>query len=390
MAEEEPTRPVSAGRQSSQPLSDKTGAAPQSNRTGWDGKLRVEKRAVIRNAGAFESDGEVDSDDELPGEEIVADEDLLNDEDPDTDEIDAQHSRIGDMVALRLERFPKLRRLGLRQNLIQSIELPESLAGTLKELELYDNLIPHIRNLDKFAELQSLDLSYNKIKHIKHLSHLKKLTHLYLVQNKISRIENLEGLEKLEYLELGANRIREIAGLDTLTTLTQLWLGSNKITSLTGLSALANLRVLSIQANRLTALEGLEHLSQLEELFISDNGITSLEPLVHNPKLQILDVQNNPIKTLAGVEGLKDLENFWGSFCDLSSFDEIEKVLGDKDKLTEVYLEGNPLQKSNPVLYRNKVRLALPRVTKIDASQSIPCLSWSHCEVLTVAAYVRV
>lgn len=129
--------------------------------------------------------------------------------------------------ALRLERFAKVivsphvfqlqaqprltcpfKKLCLRQNSISSIELPESLATTLQDLELYDNLVSHIKGLDSFTELRSLDLSYNKIKHIKRVDHLKKLDHLYFVQNKISRIEGLDGLSNLAYLELGANRIR--------------------------------------------------------------------------------------------------------------------------------------------------------------------------------------
>jgi len=47
----------------------------------------------------------------------------------------------------------------------------------------------------------------------------------------------------------------------------------------------------------------------------------------------------------------------------------VERALKDKEKLEEVYFEGNPLQRSNPVLYRNKVRLALPQITKIDAGK---------------------
>ncbi|KAG9993462.1 hypothetical protein KCU78_g18874, partial [Aureobasidium melanogenum] len=58
----------------------------------------------------------------------------------------------------------------------------------------------------------------------------------------------------------------------------------------------------------------------------------------------------------------------WATSCKLERFDELEKELGDKKELSEVYFEGNPLQKSNPVLYRNKVRLALPQVSKIDAT----------------------
>lgn len=150
----------------------------------------------------------------------------------------------------------------------------------------------------------------------------------------------------------------------------QLWLGQNKITSLSGLSSLKNLRTLSIQANRITSLEGLETLPQLEELYISDNLVTSLELLEHNPNLNILDIQNNPITSLKGVGALKLLENFWATGCKINSFEEVERELKDKEHLSEVYFESTPLQHANPVLYRNKVRLALPQVSKIDASKS--------------------
>ncbi|TIA45635.1 L domain-like protein [Aureobasidium pullulans] len=343
----------------------------QSNKSGWDGKLRLDKnkKAVLANPEAL-SDPEYSDEDAPPVAQIEADEDLLEDEDPETEqEIDVQHSRVSSIPALHLERFKKVMKLCLRQNSIHSIELPDSLAATLQDLELYDNLISHIKGLDSFTELRSLDLSYNKIKHIKRLDHLKKLDHLYFVQNKISRIEGLDGLSNLTYLELGANRIREISGLETLTALDSLWLGQNKITELKGLSTLTNLKTLSIQANRITSLEGLKELPQLEELYISDNLLTSLEPLSHAPEIRILDVQNNPLTSLRGVSSLVHIENLWATSCRLERFDELEKELGDKKELSEVYFEGNPLQKSNPELYRNKVRLALPQVSKIDASE---------------------
>jgi protein phosphatase 1 regulatory subunit 7 len=46
----------------------------------------------------------------------------------------------------------------------------------------------------------------------------------------------------------------------------------------------------------------------------------------------------------------------------------VEKQLGDKQNLETVYFEGNLLETRQPVLYRNKVRLALPRVKQIDAT----------------------
>ncbi|KAK4624053.1 Phosphatase 1 regulatory subunit SDS22 [Fulvia fulva] len=338
--------------------------------SGRDGKLRVnkqDKQATLANPEALE-DSDYSDEDAPPPDQIAADEDLLEGVDPEEEDIELLHSKITSIPALRLERYKNIKRLCLRQNQIQRIELPESSRPQLEELELYDNLIKHIDGVEDCTALTQLDLSYNKIKHIKHLAKLTKLDHLYFVQNRISKIEGLEELTQLTYLELGANRIKEIDGIETLTKLESLWLGQNKITELKGLSTLSNLRSLSIQANRLTSLNGIESIPQITELYVSDNKITSLEPLRHNTKLEMLDFQSNPISSLAGLEDLKELENVWASNCQVDSFQEIERALKDKEKLDEVYFEGNPVQRQNPVLYRNKVRLALPQVTKIDAA----------------------
>jgi hypothetical protein len=37
-----------------------------------------------------------------------------------------------------------------------------------------------------------------------------------------------------------------------------------------------------------------------------------------------------------------------------------------------VYFEGTPLQLRQPALYRNKVRLSLPQISQIDASECFP------------------
>jgi protein phosphatase 1 regulatory subunit 7 len=50
----------------------------------------------------------------------------------------------------------------------------------------------------------------------------------------------------------------------------------------------------------------------------------------------------------------------------------VERELGGKKALTTVYFEGCPLQLRGPAVYRNKVRLALPQVLQIDASESLP------------------
>ena len=97
--------------------------------------------------------------------------------------------------------------------------------------------------------------------------------------------------------------------------------------------------------------------------------LDSLEPLASATNLKIIDVSNNPITSLVGLEPLVNLEELWASNCKLDSFEEISRVLGDKQKLETVYLEGNPLETRQRALYRNKVKLALPQVRQVDASE---------------------
>jgi protein phosphatase 1 regulatory subunit 7 len=294
---------------------------------GWDGKLRVApKQAVLANPEALTDPDYSDPENvSVPVEQIEADEDLLDEYPVDTEDIDLVHCRISSIPALRLERFTRLKQLCLRQNQISELDLPSSLGASLLELDLYDNLISHIKGFDELPKLTSLDLSFNKIKHIKHVNHLKQLRELYFVQNRIQKIENLDGLDRLTMIELAANRIRDIENLETLTALEELWLGKNKITEIKNLYSLTNIRVLDISNNQISKLENLSHLTHLQE--------------------------------------------FWASSNRLSSFQEVEQELRDKAELETVYFEGNPLQTQGPAVYRNKVRLALPQVQQIDASE---------------------
>ena len=135
------------------------------------------------------------------------------------------------------------------------------------------------------------------------------------------------------------------------------------------LSPLTNLKILSIQSNRLPLIQGLEDLSNLEELYISHNALTTISGLDQNLKLRVLDISSNQITNLSGLERLTHLEEVWASNNQLSLFEEVERQLADKEELNTVYFEGNPLQTKKPVMYRHKVRLALPQVQQIDASK---------------------
>ena len=116
-------------------------------------------------------------------------------------------------------------------------------------------------------------------------------------------------------------------------------------------------------------IAGLSSLPSLEELYISHNALRLISGLENNRSLRVLDISNNMITNLTNLQHLDSLEELWASNNQLSSFIEVGKELGDKNKLTTVYFEGNPLQLQNPVLYRNKIRLALPQVKQVDASE---------------------
>ncbi|CAK7235447.1 protein phosphatase regulatory subunit Sds22 [Sporothrix curviconia] len=409
------------------------------NSKGWDGKLRLPKRdatppanddddddddendddkdnqsppvsvapggeeekkagVVLANPEALSDPEYSDDDNVVPGDVISADEDLLNEEDPDTDEIFATHSRIHSLDALRLERFKRVQKICLRQNSIQSLSSGlDAVADTLQELDLYDNLVSHMRGVEKLPNLTSLDLSFNKIKHIKHLAPLTKLVDLYLVANKIGSLDGLDEAaaaagKTLRMIELGSNRIRSIAPLGGFgfPALEELWLAKNKITSLDGLAGLPKLRLLSVQSNRIRDLSPLKDVPTLEELYVSHNALTSLTSLAGKPEaaaddankadtedaatpttlplLRVLDISNNQVTSFSGTEHLSALEEVWASYNRVVDFDDVERCLRDKAHLDTVYLEGNPLQLRGPALYRNKVRLALPQVTQIDAT----------------------
>lgn len=349
---------------------DHSTSAPRSA-SGWDGKLRVQRNAVLSNPEAL-SDPEYSDPDAPPVEQIPADDDLLDDEDPEVEDIDLVHCRITSIPSLRLERFTKLKRLCLRQNAIERLQFPAELAG-LEEIDLYDNLIKHLEesSFEVFTNLRTLDLSFNKLKHVKNLpTSLSSLTELYFVQNRIQKLEKLDHLTNLTMIELAANRIREIENLEHLTNLRELWLGKNKITEIKNLSPLTNLRLLDLKSNRLTTISGLEALTDLEELYVSHNAITEISPesLRHNTKLRVLDVSNNRLTHLQNIGHLSNLEEFWASTNGFADFREVERELKDKEKLETVYFEANPLQLNGPAVYRNKVRLALPQVKQIDAT----------------------
>ncbi|CAL1207320.1 unnamed protein product [Candida parapsilosis] len=72
---------------------------------------------------------------------------------------------------------------------------------------------------------------------------------------------------------------------------------------------------------------------------------------------------------LSGLKHLTKLTDFWCSYNQVSSFENVGKELGKLPDLECVYFEGNPIQTENPTAYRRKLKLYLgPSLNKIDAN----------------------
>ncbi|UZJ52543.1 hypothetical protein CBS101457_001863 [Exobasidium rhododendri] len=310
----------------------------------------------------------------------INDEDLLAEFDEDEDTIHLTHLRLTtrSLRKMSVPKFSKtLRSLSLRQNEISKISDQD--IGTLTELtdlDLYDNGMEKTYGevLKNCTKLESLDYSFNSIRHISHLSHLSNLQTLYLIQNKISKVRpddfGAPLSASLRSLELGGNKLRSLENLGHLTQLEELWVGKNKITKLEHLSQLKRLKTLSIQSNRITKIENLEGLVNLEELYLSHNGLEKIEGLSENVKLTTLDIGGNRIQTIEGIAHLRLLNEFWANDNKIDSIAPLEAQLGPLTcpELNTVYLENNPVQKTEGSSYRKKIMLSLPQISQIDAT----------------------
>ncbi|KAI0649258.1 L domain-like protein [Trametes meyenii] len=352
-----------------------TGAAPGNATVPAEKPEKVARVEVIRPPVDGENTSG-DEDDKEGDEEEIEDSQILEDLPNETEDIELIHSRLSSATIskLGLPRFGKhLKRLCLRQNFITHLD-PDVFGPLtqIEDLDFYDNKIKHVGTaLSKMSNLTTLDLSFNLLRHVpEELElHLKSLKTIFFVQNRISHIANLTGLgATLRSLELGGNRIRKVEGLDGLVNLEELWLGKNKITRLEGLESLKKLKILSIQSNRITKLEGLETLENLEELYISHNGIPKLEGLEKNLKLRTVDVGNNFIERLENVSHLVALEEFWINDNKITTLQDIEPQLKHIQTLETVYLERNPVQRTEGAHYRRKIILALPQIQQLDAT----------------------
>eukprot|EP00920_Eleutheroschizon_duboscqi_P042971 GHVT01102331.1.p1 GENE.GHVT01102331.1~~GHVT01102331.1.p1 ORF type:complete len:256 (-),score=18.06 GHVT01102331.1:578-1345(-) len=122
---------------------------------------------------------------------------------------------------LALPSLPKLQRLSIQSNRLQSLEATEEKSiflncPALQELYASHNRIPNIpEDIAKLSQLTTLDLAVNVIKNIDAVRRLKNVEELWLHDNEVQGrddIQCLAGLDKLQTLYLERNPIHQNLG----------------------------------------------------------------------------------------------------------------------------------------------------------------------------------
>ncbi|ETO18104.1 protein phosphatase regulatory subunit, partial [Reticulomyxa filosa] len=285
-----------------------------------------------------------------------------------------------------------VRRLILRQNLLDSLDGVGVMSETLEYLDFYLNCMESIsKEMLKLKQLKWVDL--------KHLHHCVDLEQLFLVNNKIKHIRGLQQKKKknLKFLynplfELkknknkkfeGSNRIRKIENLAQNVLLEELWLGKNKIECIENMETLVNLRLLSLQSNRITRIgPSLRENFKIEELYLSHNGFTQMDDgLLCLVNLRVLDMAGNQITKIENLQRCTRLQELWLNDNRIDSFDGLQCIVDSRCPLQTIYLERNPIEINNEYkIYKLAILSRFPHLKQLDALPLIETLRANKLE----------
>jgi protein phosphatase 1 regulatory subunit 7 len=201
-----------------------------------------------------------------------------------------------------LEALVELRSLDLSFNSIRSLApLRAQGLGRLERLYVAQNKLDHIEALDSLApSLRLLELGSNRIRAVEGLDDLVHLTELHLGRNKIAELgDGLAQLTSLRILGLSSNRLRTLDGLGALEALEELYVAHNGLSTLADLPhSLAGLRVLDAAGNRIEVVASLRPFPLLEDLWLNDNQIGEMAAaaaIAEGARLQTLYLEGNPL-----------------------------------------------------------------------------------------------
>lgn len=285
-----------------------------------------------------------------------------------------------------LESASRLRVLKLNDNGLSSIEDLRGRAIPLEVLHLQNNEISDLTPIASYTSISELILFNNAITTIDDLSGMSDLTAIDLSDNAISDFSELRLIEGLRDINLSRNAIVFIPDLsDAWPQLRSLDLHSNALVDVSGVEGHPTLVELILYNNGLTVLEGIRNLPELERLVVNDGALESAIPLAErNPNRisNILDSFENVPSLALHTDHVLDLGFPFGPDVEIrNSFRGIITVhtidwededirlidadslqmpnlailylsdnnlsdllfLRDNPRLTEVYLDNNPI-----------------------------------------------
>ncbi|GAA5838538.1 hypothetical protein JCM3766R1_006005 [Sporobolomyces carnicolor] len=287
----------------------------------------------------------------VEGETIAENEEILADLPDDALDLELTHLRLRTLRGLGLERFTKVQRISLRQNLLTSLSyLPLPPLASSSALVTADaattpsdaprDELDEDELDDEDAAKKEAEYPYDERRResaeetVWPLRDLKELEELDLYDNSLKSVKGLEGLDAITSLDLSFNLLRSVSPLNDASTsspyaypnLTHLYLIQNKLSKIEGVRDRLGLTYLEYGGNRIRTIENLPISPNLRSLFLGKNKITKIEGLEGLTGLRTLSVQSNRLTSIEGLDTLTSLEELYLSHNGLTRVEGLSKL----------------------------------------------------------------
>lgn len=267
--------------------------------------------------------------------------------------LDIRGNKISDCTFLHS--LPQLNSLSFIATQLNDLSFLTHLPN-LVSLDLSQNQISDISFLSLLSNLTYLNLGNNEISNISVLPSLTNINYLILSKNAITDYSFLSSLTHLEHLEISGGNIANANFLLTLFNITNLDLSLNQIDNISFLSHLHRLNFLMLAANKISEISCLSSLTNLNSLHLSGNQISNISSLSSLTNLNSLSLRENQIGNISSLSSLTNLNSLDLRYNQLRFFDF--SLLTWLPNLSNLYLEGNPIQNIPPVVYNQYECLA--------------------------------
>ncbi|ORY73244.1 protein phosphatase 1 regulatory subunit 7 [Leucosporidium creatinivorum] len=321
-----------------------------------DSKKRDERKAQLVMGpplGAEQPPAGNNNETVIDGQVLAENEEILADLPDDATDLELTHLRLRSLRGLGLERFAKVQRISLRQNLLTSLSFtPTPVASTSEEGHTLSEPTtsteiaaptpadePDEDELDdEDAKKKEDEFPYHEhrkadsAESVWPLRGLKELEEIDLYDNSLKSVKGLEDLPSLTSLDLSFNLLRSISPLDddspnspyAYPSLDHLYLIQNKLSKIEGVRHRTSLTYLEYGGNRIRTIENLPVSSNLRSLFLGKNKITKIEGLEGLTGLRTLSIQSNRLTKIEGLETLTDLDELYLSHNGLTKVEGLE------------------------------------------------------------------